>query len=1217
MVDEARQASEGAPYRICAAALALALLHGCAANLGLSTAGRSGLPAWPDALGGLGAAYEAPLLPEAELPTLRPDQALVVVDPNWRLPGLLSDGDQRAALRAYVEGGGRLVLFGFATRLVSELGIEAEVPEVRTYRWGFDRRARRGDAQLSLHFVTSRSPELRRGLAPSVSEHSFAITGGAPCSVPLCAWQTGAAQSGEVLAHLGEVLDGRPAPLGPPVLLRWRHGQGEVLACGVLPDIEHEDEGVRANARAFDARCAEWAGAPQRDLVLLGVPERAGTVAAADADEGPPIVPLLAHWGWQAALYDGAHRDAVRPVNELVDDVLAPSAAQGADLFELTLSDAHHGAPISWSDDDPIEQPPSWRGAALEGGWNGGLGELATEAHARGVLLFGGFDVMPVGDRPVEQLVALRMHARELAGARRLSAAAFDGFGVRDWWHDPLGYGVAMVQDYQPAATLYSAGECAGSLGGGLRALDADDGAMQGVGLSGIASGWRDGFAGDLYPVGVLDARLRAEEGTGALVGGGGSHTDWLAAQFVDFVRDRRLQGGAALWRRHDPRTLGPRTEDYVQGLSMEPLRAAVAMPLAATGRGGVRAAAAALVPDAQRGFGAPVDAPAVVHALQNNWFQLLGSGGALRYDPTGQADFGEGSVALSAGFLTTRIRGARPTGAERRAESVDFLENGHRGSGGYARVAVIGSEAGDEVRCPGLLARGAAPEWPEAVEFEWTPSVGYHELRVQLRPERGQGIVTVSLDGTLLQAVPCQATGRTDEVVVPVHVARPGTRRLRLELFEGHAVAIDRLQVQREGDLGVEAEVTVPAGSLAQLVERSRSSHHEELVALTACADVPGFVARTRCVRAARNLQIERKLSLPGYTVLREVTEGEDPDALRRPFVLGSEAPGLPDICVVPLHLARYERLRFEAGAVVWRGAAQAGLESRVGFLLCPRGDGPALLPHVGRLVDAFERPLAVDLGPDGGAVLVSDLEVPHSRLLHVADAAPTPMLVRERGYWTWRACQPAPDGGAWLRVHQSPGDKLEVVGGPSVFARTRPGTGSRACVALRDPTPRSATAVVLQPSRLRAPSVEFSLDFDEVEVNDEPWAWFEGRTVFLPDEPGEYEIRTRRFDVAAAPGVASTAAPLRVCRFEPSSKQLVLVTEAGAPRPTGLPYTAVLRGPMPSAIENGEIVPVEQLHLPDDAAEAAAQAGGVLIRFRPGTTVLKYDGWSATPGR
>jgi hypothetical protein len=156
-----------------------------------------------------------------------------------------------------------------------------------------------------------------------------------------------------------------------------------------------------------------------------------------------------------------------------------------------------------------------------------------------------------------------------------------------------------------------------------------------------------------------------------------------------------------------------------------------------------------------------------------------------------------------------------------------------------------------------------------------------------------------------------------------------------------------------------------------------------------------------------------------------------------------------------------------------------------------------------------------------------------------------------------------------------------------------------------------------VLQPSRLRAPSVEFALDFDEVEVNGEPWAWFQDRTVFLPDETGEYTIRTRRFDSGDAPGVAVTGAPLRVCRFESSKKQLVLVTDGDAERPAGLPYTAVLRGPKPSAVENGEVVRVDELHLPDSAAEAAARAGGVLIRFRPGTTVVRYEGWSAAPGR
>ena len=76
-------------------------------------------------------------------------------------------------------------------------------------------------------------------------------------------------------------------------------------------------------------------------------------------------------------------------------------------------------------------------------------------------------------------------------------------------------------------------------------------------------------------------------------------------------------------------------------------------------------------------------------------------------------------------------------------------------------------------------------------------------------------------------------------------------------------------------------------------------------------------------------------------------------------------------------------------------------------------------------------------------------------------------------------------------------------------------------------------------------------------------------------------------------------------------------LVTEPGARRPAGLPWTAVLDGPAPSSIENGELVDVAELDLPDAEAKRAAQQGGVLIRFLPGVTTLRYDSWNATPGR
>lgn len=1216
MVDETRRGSEQARGRWLVGLAALWLLHGCAGGPTVAD-DASVLPRWRAALGG-GATVRAQRLDAAlMLPDLPADAAVLVVDPNWRLP----EGPARAAhlakLRSYVQRGGRLVLFGHAARLASQLGFEDERPENLVYRWGFDRRAVRGEADLSLHFVSGRVPSLYEGLTGAPTEHSIPITGGAPCNVALCAWRDGAPAQGEVLARLGEMLDGAPAPLGPPVLLRWRHGQGAVLACGLLPDLDHDDGAVRENARGFVARCAAWAGADRGDVVLLELPDRSPALAAAPVD-GPPIVPLLSHWGWQASRYDGADEDAARPLQEVVDDVLATSFRHGADVLELTLADVEHGGALAWSAADPIVPPESWRGPKGPAAWPArAYRELAVEAHARGMLLLGGLDALPVGDHAAERMVALRMHARELAEARGLGVGAFDGFGLRQWVDDRRGYGVAMVQDYQPAAALYCAGERAPQVGGGLRALDADDGGVSWLGFSGVAKGWRDGFAGDLFPVGVLDARARPDRFPGAGVRGGGSYGDWLAEQLNDFTRDRLRLGGVALWRRHDPRTLGPRTVDYVHGLSMEPLRAALATPLSATGSDGLRAAAAALLDQPAPGFGASVDAPASTHVLQNNWLRLLGSGGGLQFDPSGAADFGEGAMPLSPGFLHTRLFGGRPKGTELAKDRVELLAGLRRGPGGYSARARVLAGALATRQVPASISCDAAPRWPREVAFEWRAKEGRHELHLGLRAASASSVVAVWLDDVMLQALPVRADVGAVSCTVPVNVARGGLRELRLEVVEGHEVQLERAVISRSGDMGQEARVSIPAGSFAQLLEDSSSSHHAERVTLSMLADVPGFVLRTECLRAERNLQCVRRLDLPTYDRLSAAVPGDDPSRRRGAFVLSSSTLGVPDLCVVPLHLPRYDHFRVEPGAVSWRSALAPGLRAHVGFLFARQGEGHRLMSDLPRMLAAIDQPLYVELGPDGQASLTSDVAVPHARLVHLAVDAQQPVMVCERGFWTWRAVQPAPDGGALLRVHQEPGDVVRIVAGPQVFARTRPGTGALRCVALQQPEASAVTAVVLQPSRLRAPSVVLAADFDEVRVNGRAWSWFDGRTVYLPDEPGTYRVEARRFGALAQPHVRATAAPLQRCAFDPASKQLVLVTEPNASRPAGLPWTAVLHGPVPTSIQNGEVVDIAELSLPDLEAERAAQEGGVLIRFLPGVTRVNYESWNAAPGR
>lgn len=1120
-------------------------------------------------------------------------QTLVIVDAT-REPGAPACSEaQRAAVRSFVAAGGRLVLFGHAAGLVVPFGIDDEAPEATGFRWGFDNRALEGAARLGLLLISGRAPELFEGLPEGGGENVFYLAGGAPCHEALCGWSIGAPRQGEVLARLQRLQDGAATATTTPVLVRWRCGNGEVLACGLVPDVDHDDAFVRDTARGFVQRCL----GDGRRLTIFVCPERAPAPPA--VPDWPRSASLLAHSGWRAAL-DVDAGGVLRSPEELLQQVVTPSWLSGADVLELELTGADGRLPLAWPKDDPIAPPGSYRGGATAPWSRRAFAALAAELHDRGMLALACLDPLPVGERPTERLVALRFVARELAGLRRLDGGAFDGFGLGQWWPDRDGFGVAMLQDYQPAAALYRVGERVPALAGGLRGLDADDGAPRGSAAAGISATWRAGFPAGPFPIGVLDARALPDVRP-VVVRGGGAEPDWIVTQANDFVRERIGRGGTMLWRRHDPRSLAADTAAYVEAMALEPLRAAVAMPLAATGRDGRRAAAAATLPSLPAGFATTAAEPVATHVLQNNWLRLAGSGGRLEYDAAGLARFGvAGAIELSPGFVRARLFGGRPAADAVRSERVDLLGSRRRGEGGYEPELRVALSSADRSP-PGVLACGEAPTWPAAVLFEWRGTPGYHELELLPRAVRGAGVLRVALDDTTLCCVPFRLGDRAESVVVPVHLARTGLRHLRLEVLEGGALALDRLELRRAGDVGVEAEVVVPAGSRAELAETACSSYHAERVGMTMVADLPAFVLRFACDRAVRNLQVERTFRLPGRTLVA----GDA--ALRTPFVLRATAGDAPDLVVAALQLARYDQWSYRNGELVLRQAPEPGAECAVGFLVVPAGEGQHWLAAAGEVLTSCERPLPLLLGVGGEALLSSQVPLPWARLVALPDAPATPCLVREQGWWTWRGTQPNPDGGRWLRVWQAPGDQVAVLAGPAVFARTHPGPGSLRVVMLRDPSPRSVEVRVLQPSRLAPPSVVMAEDFDEVLLDGRPWAHFDGRTVYLPDRPGTYRITTQRRG-GEQPHVRRTRAPLEACFYEPQHKQLVLLAGNEPGRPPELPWTAVLAGPRPTRVENGEIVPVSALHLGDIEQEALAAQGGVLVRFGSGGAKVIY---------
>ncbi len=1241
----------------------------------LATGGHRGgvVPAAVRELADEAAVRVAAFTPTTLPPTIEGIDCILVTVPGWREPELAIEPAVVERLRQFVERGGHLVLLGYAAALATDLGFEPERPELEALRWGFDARTVAGRAELGVEVVSGRYADLFDGLqnAPRttpglVNEFTFFLAGGAPCCTPLCAWSVGAPRSGAVIARLAAEFDGQPS-VGPPVAVAWPHGRGVAVALGLAPDLENDDAVLQRNARRLlqnlmgglpGANAGDAATSrADRTVALLTLPgadtaSNSGSQPAAPAGETAPraelpMTPTVAHWGWSTRLESGDDPGLSRSLAELANEVIAPSWAAGADLLELVVTDPDHGSPLAWADRDALRRPAGYRGDAFGGQFDAhAFGVVATEAHGRGMLAHGFFDAPPHGERTNERLASLRFFARELADWRRLGDRALDGFGLREWFVDRAGYSKAMVQDLHPAAELYRVGERAPAIAGSVRVLDAEDGALRGLGAAGVSSDWRDGFPADLFPFGVLDARVeRPLPSAFGPTYGGGSFGDWIVTQANDFVRPRRGRGAAMWWRHHDPATLGSRGLEYVHGISLDPLRAAVATQCAATGRNGYRAAIGRLDDATPAGFGGELPVPAAVHLLQNNWFRLLGSGGGLLFDPTGEARFrpGEG-VVVSPQFLHTRLHGGRPSASSIRSYDVDFLApglapvgrvggrvggrsgvGGERGSerpgerggpSGYGRTSVVGDALGQARRLPATIAFDEQPRWPQRVHLEETLATGYYELDIELRAVRRQGVLAIGLDGTLLHCEPFSVQRRSPALTVPVHVAVEGVRTLELAVLEGGAVALDRLRLVRRGDVAAEAEVAIAAGHVAEVVERSASSYHAETVDLRTIGDFPGFLLRLRCERAVRNLRVERAFGLRDYDGLTHAAEPAT--RLRRPFALRSSKAGLPDLVVVPLQLARYDHFRFEAGRLTMHSAPETGSESRIGFWLAPRGEGRALAVNVKETsvrLRAVDQPMLLELGDRGVGTLMQGLTTPWTRLLRVhtpsSPAGNTPFMVRENGWWTWRGAQFAPDAGAgagrYLRVFQAPGDTIEVVGGPAVLARTRPGPGALRILALRDPAPGSVTARVLQPGRLAPPCVVMARDFDAVTVNGATWSWFDGRTVYLPDRPGEYRIETSTRN-ATAPHVACTGAPLVRCEYDEAARELLLVTAAVPERPTGLPYTAVLRGPRPSAIENGVIVSEDELPHQSAITRSAAAAGGVLVRFAPGVTKVTY---------
>lgn len=213
---------------------------------------------------------------------------------------------------------------------------------------------------------------------------------------------------------------------------------------------------------------------------------------------------------------------------------------------------------------------------------------------------------------------------------------------------------------------------------------------------------------------------------------------------------------------------------------------------------------------------------------------------------------------------------------------------------------------------------------------------------------------------------------------------------------------------------------------------------------------------------------------------------------------------------------------------------------------------------------------PSAVELGPSG-TTLTPMWECEEIRLVRVKNPAKGPYFVREEGWWRVRGAQPlrtsAEDWEAYLDAHDAwigegdpdtipeppygddlvrvqvrTGDEPAVQPFGFIDGCVRPGWGSQKQMLLGGVSASGCTVRVLSVTPyIFAPRVEFAGTFTSATLDGNPWAYHDGRHVFLPQHPGDYRIEVDR-QGARTPSLLTTAASVERAEFADGSLRLEL---------------------------------------------------------------------------
>ena len=496
-----------------------------------------------------------------------------------------------------------------------------------------------------------------------------------------------------------------------------------------------------------------------------------------------------------------------------------------------------------------------------------------------------------------------------------------------------------------------------------------------------------------------------------------------------------------------------------------------------------------------------------------------------------------------------------RPSWLRRVGSFDNSRDEFRRGGGGFEQVFVVDLDHYDVGTVPSRVAYEGTPYWPTAIELRFRDApVGRYRLVLDLLSDETPAVAVVRIADVVLGFLN-RGPGQLDHWEFDFSVTDAAERGVTVEVISGGQVTFDAMRLEAVGPLGVVHQITEAVGHLAAIDEvlayETAAGTVRERRTWTLQSDSPWVSVVMHRDHGARSWTDRRVARLGPFLGLEPSAGSEAP-----PFVTGIEyrlpsclllrqASGSHPAIAILVHDAG-PATTFEwlpTGEIVLLAAAQrrGDVNLALSFLVLDGLYNESHLELLHRELTPAPVP-SLHVPPAGSARIENASSVPRIRVVRVEPSGDGPYLAGEvsaqgdERWWTTRPAQVrSSDGADLVKIYLQPQADALLCRWGFVRGVVRPGWESQHQVALADPPSRENCLVqVLKTGPwVFAPRIEYAEPFDSVVLDGAPWAYHDGRHVFLPNRRGTYQIAVRDVGVPQ-PRITRTWASIRRATIE-----------------------------------------------------------------------------------